>query len=323
MHDHRHHHAPPGIDPRWALGGSLLLNGSFFIAELAVGLWSGSLALLSDAGHMLSDVGALILALAAAVIARRPTSPKRTFGWARVEVLGGFVNGLTQLLVVGWIAVEALGRMLGPTPDVPGLPVLIVGAVGLLINLGSVFLLLRSDRESLNIRGALLHMTADALGSVGAMIAAGLMLWGYPSADAIISVIIAGLILVGTIRLLRDSGKVLLQLPPDHVDVAEVRRALIQLGGVRDVHDLHVWTLDGRAPVLSAHLVVANEAQHDDIRAEAVAVLAARFDVRHATLQVEIFTEEGGVPCGIAPCEANGGLPMAPAHAHTHHHHGH
>lgn len=324
MHSHSHSHAPAGMDPRKALAGSLVLNGAFLFVEAAVGWWSGSLALLSDAGHMLSDVGALALALGAAVVARRPAAADRTFGWARVEVLGGFVNGLTQLLVCAWIFIEAAERLAGDPPPVPGLPVLGVALVGLAINLGSVALLIRSDRENLNIRGALLHMAADALGSVGAVLAAVLLMAGFPAADAIVSVLIAALILWGTVRLLRDSSRVLLQLPPDHLDVGEVRSALVATAGVLDVHDLHVWTLDGRAPVLSVHLVVAEAGGLDAIRRAAVHTLRERFGVRHATMQVEIATADGAVPCGEPPCDAGAPPVVDRDDGHHHgHHHGH
>lgn len=325
MHSHSHSHAPAGLDPRKALAWSLLLNGAFLLVEAVVGWWSGSLALLSDAGHMLSDVGALALALGAAIVARRPAAADRTFGWARVEVLGGFVNGLTQLLVCAWIFVEAAERLLGDPPPVPGLPVLGVALVGLAINLGSVALLFRSDRDNLNIRGALLHMAADALGSVGAVIAAVLLMAGFPAADAIVSLLIAVLILWGTVRLIRDSGRVLLQLPPDHLDVGEVRGALVATPGVVDVHDLHVWTLDGRAPVLSVHLVVADEDSLDATRQAAVRTLRERFSVRHATMQVEIATPDGGVPCGVEPCDAAAGVvdALGSGDADDAHHHDH
>lgn len=325
MHSHSHSHAPAGMDPRRALAWSLVLNGSFLFVEAAVGWWSGSLALLSDAGHMLSDVAALALALCAAIIARRPASADRTFGWVRAEVLGGFVNGLTQLLVCAWIFVEAAERLLGDPPPVPGLPVLAVALVGLAINLGSVALLVRSDRENLNIRGALLHMAADALGSVGAALAALLLMVGFPAADAIVSVLIAALILYGTLRLIRDSGRVLLQLPPQHLDVGAVRRALVATPGVVDVHDLHVWTLDGHAPVLSVHLVVADADARDATRQAAVRALRERYGVRHATIQVELATGDGAVPCGVTPCDggSEGADAVGPSDPDDGHHHSH
>ena len=323
MHSHSHHHAPKGMDPRVALAGSLILNGGFLLVEAGVGWWSGSLALLSDAGHMLSDVAALMLALGGAFVARRPSASERTFGWGRVEVLGGFVNGLTQLLVCGWILFEAVQRMQGEPPAVPGMPVLAVAVVGLLINLGSVALLFRSDRGNLNIRGALLHMVADALGSLGAVIAAVFLLAGIPVADVVVSVLIALLILYGTVGLLKDAGRVLLQLPPSGLDVAAVRSALADLDGVMGVHDLHVWTLDGRSAVLTAHLVVAEEERRDALRGAAAHLLEHRFRIGHATLQMEVGAEGNAVPCGQPPCDGGQG-PPPPSHSHSHSHgHGH
>jgi len=273
---------------------------------------------------MLSDVGALALALGAAVVARGAAHASRTFGWSRVEVLGGFVNALTQLAVCGWIVFEAIGRLWEGPPPVPGLPVMVVAFIGLLINLGSVALLYRSDRDNLNIRGALLHMAADALGSVGAMVAAGFVLLGFPAADAIVSLLIAVLIVLGTLRLLRDTSRVLLQLPPDGVDVAEVRTVLLATHGVAEVHDLHIWTLDGRAPVLSAHIVVSDPSDLERVRLDSARALRQRFDIDHATMQVELAEDRGGAPCGMSPCDGEeGGLASTAGGHHHGHSHGH
>jgi cobalt-zinc-cadmium efflux system protein len=282
-----------------AISLSLALNGVFLVVEVAVGLATGSLALLSDAAHMLSDVGALVLALAAARLALRPAEGARTFGMRRAEVVGGFVNGLTLIGACGVITWEAVGRLHAGPPQVPGLPVLVVGGLGLLINLGSAWALARSDRANLNVRGALVHMLADALGSVGAMVAAGLVMAGYPAADPVVSLFIAGLVLWGTVGLLRDTGRVLLQFPPAGFDVEGMCLGLEGVPGVASVHDAHVWTLDGQSAIVSVHLVARPGVDLEILRAEAVGLLERAHGVRHATLQVE---GDGAPPCQVRDC---------------------
>jgi cobalt-zinc-cadmium efflux system protein len=276
---------------------ALGLNGSFLLVELVVGLWSGSLALLSDAAHMASDVGALLLALGAARIAQRAASGRQTFGWRRAEPLGAFVNGLVLVAVSAWIVWEAAHRI-GDPPDIPGLPVLVVGVIGLAINLGSAWVLARADRDNLNVRGALLHMMADALGSVGAIAAAIAMMAGFPLADPIVSVAIALLVLWGTWGLLRDSTSVLLQFAPANVNVDEIRRTLTEHEGVDAVHDLHVWTLDGRSTVLTAHLDARAGADRDCLCQEVSRTLRDTLGVAHVTLQVTL----SGTPCPGGCC---------------------
>lgn len=276
---------------------ALVLNAGFLVAEAAAGFWWGSLALLSDAAHMLSDVSALALALAAAQLARRGPSASMTFGLARAEVLGAFLNGLFLLAACGWIVFEAVNRLSQGVPEVAGLPVLIVGALGLAINLGSVVALLRADRTNLNIRGALAHMLADAMGSVGAMVAALCLMYGWYAADAVVSVVVAVMVAVGGVSLLRDAGRVLLQLPPPGLDVAAVRDALTEPDAVLAVHDLHVWSLDGHHPILTAHLVLTPAADAEAVCQSAHERLAEAFDIDHATLQAE-----RGEPCAVADC---------------------
>ncbi len=282
-HDHHHHHA----DPRQALTVALVLNGGFLVIEAGVGWRAGSLALLSDAAHMLSDVGALVLALAAAQLARRGATAAMTFGLGRAETLGAFVNGIGLLVACGVIVWEAGERLATGAPDVPGWPVLVVGLIGLAINLGSAWALWRSDRENLNIRAALAHMLADALGSVGAIGAAVLLLLGVPAADAVVSLLVAALVAWGAYGVLRDAGRILLELPPPDLDVAQVRDALSGVDGVVQVHDLHAWSVDGQRAIVSAHLVLADGAPFEDVCRAAHAVLHYRFEIHHATLQPE------------------------------------
>lgn len=283
---HAHGHHGRG-DSRRALLVSLVLNGGFLGIEATVGWWTGSLALLSDAAHMLSDVGALALALGAAQLSRGARRPERTFGLRRAETLGAFTNGLALLGVCGFIAIEAVERLLEGAPPLQGGPVLVVGVIGLLINLGSAWALYRSGSGDLNVRGALIHMLADALGSLGAVVAAVLAIHGHPEGDIVVSLLVAALVLWSVWGLLRESGRVLLQLPPPGLDVRAVLEALRALPNVDDVHDLHVWTLDGHEPTVSAHLGVAPTVDPNQVRLAAVRLLERRFRAAHITLQVE------------------------------------
>jgi cobalt-zinc-cadmium efflux system protein len=304
-HSHEHAHAH-GDGGQRALTWALILNGGFLFIEAGVGWWTNSLALLSDAAHMLSDVAALILALGAARLARRKPLRHHTFGLVRAEVMGAFLNGIALLAACAWIIWEAAAR-LGEPPSVPGLPMLLVGGIGLAINLGSAAALFRADRTNLNIRGALAHMLADALGSAGAMVAAVLVMIGFPIADPIVSIFIAVLVLWGARSVLTESGRVLLQLPPKGFDLDGARETLESIEGVCCVHDLHVWTLDGTRPIVTAHLI----ADQPDVHIRARAVLAERYQITHATLQIE------PEHCGADPC-----APLdADNHSHAHHDH--
>lgn len=295
MGHHHTPHNPHASGTQRALLAALVLNGSFLIVEAVLGLWTGSLALLSDAAHMASDVGALLLALAAARLAERAGSAAKTYGWRRAEVLGAFTNGLLLLGLCAWIAWEAVQRVLDGPPEVAALPVLIAGVLGLAINLGSAWFLHHEAHEhDLNARGAMIHMLSDALGSVGAIGSAIALSQGYWLADPLISMLIAVLVLLSTASLLRDSASVLLQFAPDHIDVHKVAEVLAAVQGVDEVHDLHLWSLDGRRVVLSAHLVTEGDAFA--VR-EAAAHALEHLGVGHSTLQME--SKACAHPCGL------------------------
>lgn len=305
MHNHSHGHDhghDQGDAGRRALRWALLLNGGFLFIEGGVGLVTGSLALLSDAVHMLSDVGALALALGAATLATRGAGAARTFGLRRAEVLGGFLNGITQLAACGYIIWEALARLQQGPPDVPGWPILVVGAIGLAINLGSAWALYKAARNNLNIRGALIHMLADALGSVGAIVAAGLVIAGIPAADPAVSLLIAALVLAGTWGLLRDTGRVLLQLPPAGLNVAALTELLLADPGVASVHDVHAWTLDGQDPIVSVHVQLRELSTGEEVRARLTAALREELRIQHLTIQLE----EAGADCVSGDCGVTG-----------------
>lgn len=308
-HGHGHHHGPGGHvhtpfamggDPRKALLAALILNGGFLIVEAVAGWWTDSLALLSDAAHMVSDVGALALAYGAAHLARRPSAARMTFGLRRAETLGGFVNGILLLVAVAWIVVEAVVRLSGEPPHVDGAPVLVVALIGLAINLGSAFALWRGGHDDLNVRAALAHMLADALGSVGAAVAAVAVLYGMPAADAVVSIGVALLVGIGAWKLVHEAGGILLQLPPEGFDVDRLVADLVALEGVAEVHDLHVWTLQGRAPIVSAHLATHPEASPSGVAAAARRLAREAHGVEHTTFQVEAADESGCVShdCG-------------------------
>ncbi len=291
---HGHHHGPaftgdPETDRavRRALIAALVLNGIFLFVEAGVGWWTNSLALLSDAAHMLGDVGALVLAIGAAQVATMEATHRSSFGFRRAEPLGAFVNGLAMLLAIGWIIYEAIQRLISGVPEVAGLPILIVGIIGLAINLGSAWFLARSDRDNLNVRGALLHMLSDALGSVGAIIAAVMVMYGVGAADVVVSLLIAVLVLVATWALLRDSAAVLLEFAPRGLDVHKVLASITGSPGVLGVHDLHVWSLDGNKALLSAHVRVDCDSERDLVTTQLTDLLAEQFGIRHVTLQVE------------------------------------
>jgi len=290
-------HAHRGSATRSALRIAIALNAAFFMVESVVAWWTGSLALASDAVHMVSDVGALLLALGAAHIGSLPRSDEQTFGLGRAQVLGAFMNGgllAAAALGVAWAAVH---RLLNPPELLQGGPILVTAILGLVVNLAAAAVLWRADKGGgqgagdLNVRGAMGHMLADALASVGAILAAGLVLAGVQAADAGVSLLIAILVGWAAVSLLRDAGRVLLQLPPAGLKVADVRATLVGIQGVEAVHELHVWSLDGSFGVLTAHLVVSEGVDRSSVRRAATHALLDQHGLAHTTLQLETLTE--------------------------------
>lgn len=241
------------MKPRTALLVSLGLVGAYLLVQIVVGALTGSLALLSDAAHSFSDVAALSVALAAASLAVR-AAPPGTWGWGRAEVFGAFLNGIGLLVAVSFIVIEAVERLSEGVPEVPPLPVFAVGGLGLTINLIGAWFLWRAGKNNLNLRAALLHMLADALGSVGAMIAAGFLWFGVAEADVVVSLFIATLVLIGAVRVLWDAGRVLLELPPRGLDIAALRAVVQNDPGISSVEELRIWSLDGRSPLVAARI---------------------------------------------------------------------
>ncbi|MFD7667523.1 cation diffusion facilitator family transporter [Streptomyces sp. NPDC059788] len=276
---------------RGRLRGALALTTAVMVAEIIGSAVTGSLALLADAGHMATDVVGLTMALVAIRFANRPPSPRRTFGLARAEVLAAVANALLLFGVGGYVLVTAVPRFFEPV-EVEGGATMVFGVVGLLANLVSLALLMRGQRDSLNVRGAFLEVMADALGSVAVIVAALLVtLTGWSAADPIASIVIGLMIVPRTWKLFRESLDVLLEAAPKGVDMTEVRAHLLTLPGVEDVHDLHAWTITSGLPVLSAHVVVTRDvldaADHEKLLHALRGCLGGHFDVGHCTFQLE------------------------------------
>jgi cobalt-zinc-cadmium efflux system protein len=285
--DHGGHGHDHGQASKRALAIVFVLITGFMVVEVAGGLLTGSLALLADAGHMLSDSASLGLALFAAWLAGRPPTPNRSFGYKRAEILAALANGVTLVAVSVWIFFEAYRRLQEP-PEILGGWMLVVAVVGLAVNLVGALILSRSGGESLNVEGALSHVIADVLGSVGAIVAALIiLLTGWRYADPLISVFIALLILGSSWKLLRDSVGILLEQAPRGLDVNEVGERMVALPGVEEVHDLHVWMITSGFPALSAHVLVAGDDDCHERRRELEQVLYRDFGIEHTTLQVD------------------------------------
>jgi cobalt-zinc-cadmium efflux system protein len=284
MSTHHHHHHRHG-DSR-LMAAVLAVNVVMLAAGVAGGLAFDSLALLADAGHVLADVGAIGLALVAAWMASRPAGPQRTFGFRRTEILAALVNGVTLVAVSVFVFVEAIARLSNP-PDVSGGGVLAVGAFALAGNAVATALLMRGDRTNLNLEGVLRHSAADALGSLGVIVAAVVVLaTGWNQADPIVSIAIGVLILLGSWRLVREPFNVLMESAPEGIDVEEVGSAMCGVPGVREVHDLHVWTVTSGFAALAAHIRSDPAESADEVRERVEAVLHERFGLDHTTLQV-------------------------------------
>ena len=277
--------ADPGTMRRLRL--VFVLTATFMVVEAVGGWLSGSLALLADAGHMLVDTGALGLTLLTAWIARRPADDTKTYGYHRWEILAAFINGTVLVGIAVWVVLEAVGRFREP-PEIKAGLFLVVATAGLLINLWALALLHDRRHGSLNTRGAYLHILGDALGSVGALTAAGIILFtGWTLADPLVSIVLSLLILVGAWRLVSESTDVLLEAVPRHVSMAEVQRRMLAVDGVRDVHDLHVWTVTSGMVAMSGHVIVPDLDTHpgvlDQVRAEMNGL-----GIGHVTIQLEV-----------------------------------
>jgi cobalt-zinc-cadmium efflux system protein len=285
------HHHLHGLEQRRArnrrrLWAALAINAGMFAAAIVGGILTHSLALLADGGHVLSDVAAIGVGIAAASLAAREPTPARTFGYQRVEIFGALLNGITLVAISVVIVVGAIIRLSDP-PAVAGWGVLALGVVGLVGNAAATWVLWSGEREDINLEGVLRHSVADALGSLGVIIAGTLVLTtGWDGADAVVSIAIAMLIAASSWRLLKEPFEVLTEAAPAGIDVREVGRAMCADPDVVEVHDLHVWAVTSGFPALAAHLLVRRGADRDRVRARIEELLRDRFGIAHTTLQV-------------------------------------
>lgn len=285
-HDHAHGHRR-GSTSRKRLTLTLLLVAGYMVAEVVGGLLTNSLALLADAGHMLSDVAALALSLFAIWISERPPTPQRTFGYYRAEILAALVNGATLIAISVYIFVEAYQRLWQP-PEIQGAVMLAVAVGGLLVNLLGLWLLNEGRKGNLNVRGAWLHVLTDAMGSVGVIVAA-ILIWafGWQWADPVASILIGVLVIYSSWRLLAESVSVLLESAPRGINVDKVHQTMKAVPGVLAVHDLHVWTITSGMDCLSAHVVAAEGQPHDVLLRCLRQTLHDQFGLDHLTIQIE------------------------------------
>jgi len=299
---HAHQRHAESSATRRALWVALALTAGFAVVEAVGGWLAGSLALISDAGHMVTDAASFVVALIAAAVTTRAPSQRASYGYARAEVLAAFVNALAMLALVAWIAIEAVLRLLAPTP-VAGPMMMVVAAAGLAVNLGVAWMLSRGA-GGINARGALLHVMGDLLGSVAALVAGAVIAkTGWTPIDPILSLVVVLLILRSTLALLRESTGVLMERVPAHVSFDAVGRALAALPGVTGVHDLHVWQLSAERVALSAHVMLADGAAWPRALAAARRMLARDFGIDHVTLQ----------PAWPVPPPAGRVIPVTPA----------
>lgn len=284
-HDHDHRHTAAGSTLFWAM----LLTLGYAAVEAGVGLWAGSLALVADAGHMVNDAAALLLAAGAVWLARRPPSLRHSYGLGRAEFIAALINSVGLLILVAWLTVTAVERLQAPQP-VMGEAVSVAAAIGLAINLLVAWLLTRGEKN-LNTRAALLHVLGDLLGSVAALISGLVIAYtGWTLIDPILSLAIGALILVSSLRLLREVLHGLMEGAPFSIDPETVGKELAAVPGVASVHDLHIWAVKSDEPLLTAHLVVEDMRHWEQVMTASHALLLARFHIHHATLQPEPMT---------------------------------
>ena len=298
-HDHGHDHAPHNFGRAFAIG--VTLNLAFVVIEALYGWQTGSLALLADAAHNLSDGGGLLLAWAAFGAAQLHPNLRHSYGWRKGSILASFVNAVVLLAAMGYLAWEAIERLQTPSP-VAAVTVMVVAGIGVVINSITAWLFLAGSKGDLNIRGAFLHMAADALVSLGVVLAGAVYLWqGWGWIDPVMSLVIALVVVVGTWSLFRRSLHLLFDGVPEEIDLAEVQAALLELPGVTSVHDLHVWAMSTRENAITAHLVLAaQDIDRDQLLAVATEMLHDRFDILHAVLQPESESYAANCPtaCG-------------------------
>lgn len=319
-HDHDHSHVPTvtSTNERKVLI-SFVLIFTFMIVETVGGVLSGSLALLADAGHMLTDAAALALAYAAFRFGRRAADSKRTFGYLRFEVIAGFVNAVTLFAIVAWIGYEAWKRFFNPAPILAG-PMMIVAVIGLLVNILVLWIMTRGDTDHVNVKGAILHVVGDLLGSIGAIVAAVvIMLTGWSPIDPILSVLVAVLILRSAWKLLAKSIHILLEGAPDDASPEQLVRVLLQhVPNLAGVSHVHVWQLTSGRTMATLHVRPADDAQARGVALQAEQVLRRQFGIEHATIAIDWNAEDDPLACSLQQQPQDG--PCSPPHEHAHDH---
>jgi cobalt-zinc-cadmium efflux system protein len=299
-------HAPPSADlrTRQALWIALLISVVFMIAEVLGAYWTDSLALMADAGHMLTDVGALALSLFAVWIASRPATPQKTYGYYRVEIFAALLNGIGLAAISLAIVYQSYIRLQQPHEVLAG-PMLAIAVLGLIANAACAMILYHSHSDSLNVKGALLHVMGDALGSVAAIVAGVCMLyWNWYLADPITSMLVSVLIFYGAWRILKDSVDILLEGTPAHIDICAMERELATVEGVASIHDLHVWSINSGMTSMSCHAVVTGQRNRQELLSGLNAVLRSQFRVDHSTIQLEELNTQSELAeaCGRTRC---------------------
>jgi cobalt-zinc-cadmium efflux system protein len=292
-------HVGPNTDRRWLLA-ALIVIAAFMVGEVVAGLLARSLALLSDAGHMLTDAAALLLAIIASRIAERPAKGAYTYGFARVDALSGQANGITLVLLAVWFTVEAIRRLITP-PEASGVIMVIVACVGVCVNLTATALAGRADRRSLNVRGAFAHLVNDLWAFVATLVAGVvIVLSGWTRADAVASLVVAALMVVTGVGLIRAAGRVFLEAAPAGSDPMAIGSRLVHLRGVAQVHDLHVWELAAGETAMSAHVLVERADDCHRVGDSLRELLAAEYDIGHVTLQVDHVSDVAHKHCADA-----------------------
>ena len=306
-----HTHGVSADADRRALTVALLLIVGFMIAEVTVGLIASSLALLADAAHMLTDAAALGLSLVALRLATRPAKGAATFGLKRAEILSAQFNGASLLVLAVLIVYEAIRRLIEP-PTVEAKLMLAVALVGILVNVAATWTLAKANRQSLNVEGSFQHILTDLYAFIGTAVAAAIILWlGYDRADPVASLLVAALMLRASYGLLRDSGRIFLEMSPKRIDPEQLAETLVGQAGVVSVHDLHVWEISSDMPSLSAHVLVRYDADCHASRRTLEELLEQRYGITHTTLQVDHSSE--GRPIQLSPMRAD-----KPANKHRH-----
>lgn len=298
-HSHGHHHHHNGN--KRALFWSFIIIATFMVVEVIGGFLTNSLALLSDAGHMLSDAVALGLSFFAIKLGEKKATENKTYGYKRFEIIAAALNGITLIVISLYILVEAYHRFVDP-PEVQSLGMLSIALLGLLVNIIAAFILMKGDtKDNLNVRSAFLHVLGDMLGSVGAITAALLIYYfGWGIADPIASIVVAILIIISGVRVTKDSYHILMEGAPLQIDSVKVKEVLLQIPNVGNIHDLHIWSITSGVPMLSCHISITEGYVHDDVLHQAQKVLHDKFGIDHSTIQVE--SEMLGCPSHHGTC---------------------